>query len=422
MIRLFVNKKKIPSSGALEISWCLPRAVLEEVRKLQNPRILLMTSSHSNPGEHNEERQLVPLNSQMAFVSFAHAGENTIFAQVVTGDSSYEALERHYISGFRETLLRRDGTDWELSATQFRKEIESARAKLAGLGAEDEPATEDESESVRTAREARNASRADYRGNIKYWTKELEKAKTQDRIRGRSDVIDVPKEYFGREWSGPVMDWVNYLWGFRKPKDECRLKHRAALAFTLQPFYVLFLMLMRLTLAVGAFGLLGARRLTLKPVYRPLGNKTGRIWENAIPFWLPDDPKDESILRLFLIPFMPVLFLFAMLCTSGPYASEGITTWLMYAFMWDCIVCAGIAVVIGCFILVAKYSRFLNPFLYLHKLLIPRDTELTDEDIEFLACDTGAKPAGLDDLSPVRRTIRLRILDYKYKHCRRLQD
>lgn len=422
MIQLFVNKKKIQSSGALEVSWCLPRAVLEEMRKLSNPHILLATSSHQNPGVYNEERQLVPLNSQMAFVSFAHAGENTIFAQVVTG-TSYENLEGRYIHGFRDILLNDAGTDWQLSATQSQKEIDSAREELAELGAEDEPAPEGESDSDKEARVTRNASRASYRDSVEHWTKKLERAETLDGLRGRSDIIDVPAEYFGHEWSKPLMDWVNYLWGFRKPKDECSLQHRAFLAFSFQPFWVLILILMRLVLAVGAFALLGVRGLTLKPVYRPLRNKTSRIWDNGMPFYIPyGGDKDESALRLFLIPFMPLFFLLAMFCTSQYYASEGLTTWLMHAFMWDCIVCAGCAVVMGCIILVSDHSRFLNPFLYLRKLFIPRDTELTDEDVELLACDTGAKPAGLDDLLDDRKTVRLRILNYKYKHCRRLQD
>lgn len=419
MIQLFVNKKEIDASGALPVSWCVSRETLEQIKGEPNPHLLLITASHGKRAHRcYEVRQLVPLNSQMTYVSFKYAGENTIFAQIVTGDD-VKRMEQRYLRD--DSLLEEDGSmEWAVDVWKAENALAAARVRLEEIGDQNEDAPENELASAQKEREVRNNYRARIRGDIKYWTDRLETAGALDKLRGRSDDIDVPKEYFGREWPKPVMDWVNYGWGFQRPRDQCGLRKRATYAFTLQPFVVLGLILFRLFAALALFGLFGARGLSLKPVYRPLKYDTGKVWADGKgPFWLPVS-KGDSQFRLLLIPLTPAFILVMMMFTSGVLSSKGLFLWVLYSVMGLYAVGLCIALAAGACCLLEKYGQFLNPGKYL-AFLRTRKTELTGQDIDLLACDTGPKPLALKEVEPGRRTIRLRFLDTKAKVCKPLQ-
>lgn len=353
-------KSTVIQSGSMEVSWCVSHDLLDAIvaKKIAKPYLLLIVShidkDYSYDNKPPESRVLVPLNDLSTYVAFTRQGVNRITGLLVfqamrtlPDDFFLSKSDGRYNS---DVLSPKDGTLYAPTSVNW-----SQQFLLGG------------------------------------WECNLEQ------VSGSIDV-EVPWYVFAKK---PLdYKWVN-LW-FPRPKDQCNLRGRRFVAYTIQPVVILvFLLLLvvyqivtrvivtSITILLGGLKKLNPFQHNIEDIV----NKAEYVfWPASWPLWA----------RVCCVPFTPfiVLLISAIVLTLGSSAT-GIIGWTLLS----CVIFALIAASTVIFIEAARANR---EFPRTKKNMWYENTEKQT----VLLCDGDASARAK------HRPIRLRYHDVKAKICK----
>lgn len=370
MFELHIDDKAV-DSGSVPVRWCLHKDTLKLARS--KPFCILivvrpLVEDHwYEVRSRGEQRYVCAVEDLMTFVSFRYPGKNRIYAFLCSGEK--RTLEKNYLSrsNSRSAYENRviNSADEEETNPQFLREFRVIDEDGAG------------------------------------WT----------RANTYLDV-NVPQEAFGEEPAAWEKWWVNLPYP-AKAIDQCQFKRRRIGAYSIQPLVMLLFLSIRylyialMTLVAFAFGM----SIELWPLWRhPVsGDLTSQKFGNFGSRYVQEHT-DESILRIALrIASMPLWFGIGIglwLYTKSASASS----WWIYGLTAPLVVFVGILLFMGFVTLLASNLSKPKPVL--------EQTTLTDEEVAYITCTLARGTAGLATLPKKRRSVRLRLQDYKSKVCR----
>jgi hypothetical protein len=345
---------------------------------IADPQVVIVVapSSDNEYSSRKEVRRVVPMKDLISYVEFRVPGKNKIWAFLSTLNSK-EARERYLVKSggdFCTDILSHDGNEWSyifnFSDASGRHEPEMA-------------------------------------------------AVVTD--------VSVPTVCFAKEPSQWERDWVNHL--FRnKCLDQCEFRRRRLFAYLLQPFIMLVQIVLRALSVVVAL-LIGARNISLQPLFHPLRHDLGEAFDvmfggSIFIRRLPEDSKSTPpdtvggilsylVRSFYLLPFMPAFFIPVTLLVLFGSAK----------FAW--------ALVIAFFILLALVGLLLfvvgggakNSWKWLCKVW---QGEVEDEElwyldqseIDLLTCSADQQARTFQSLPAKKKSLRLRFYNLKSKVCR----
>ena len=467
-------------SGMVPVTWCVSPDVLEEIKDKDPHLLLVVVNLDREYNQYDEERYVVPLKNLMAYVTFSRAGNTRIYAQLITREEGQtrKQLERawknvRYLEesdiinrwgvDFRNTTsaLRVELKEWNVQRDQETRRLEQLfaeepdeavetfwREKRKYLKSAYEGLCETEDgfkEEYSLEQYARNNVREELESSIGYYrgkintcrNVQIPEAKRMEGFR-TSINVEVPADHFAPEPSPGMKRWVNHFFDSTasgRPVDECAFRRRKwFFAMHIQVVLVLCIQVVRLLLVAIFAGCLGLRGVKFTPLISPLEETTGDVLgtlTNAV--WLPK--LNESMFRWFLLPFFPVGMIISLIpATVALYHPAfdamslldqigiliAIGTGLIAATM---ALIMAIAFVIG--VLFPSIGTGLERlFEMMLDKLSPSPEELaaiTDEDMQYLICETAPRPRTYGDLPKNRRTWKLRFLSLKKDLCRPFQ-
>jgi hypothetical protein len=186
------------TSGSLPVTWCVDKSWLLANSKDEH-YVLFSTATPDKGGKTAEWRGYAKLSEMMTYVTFFRPGKNRILARVTPQKSA-----------IGEWMLREDG-GWANRAMKFREQWES-----------EEP---------------------DYLLSKKWRDRAKDIDITEVRLWNYID-INLPSDCFAKDPSAFEKYWVNYFFR-QKAVDQCEFRRRRILAYTFQPFAVLFTLLLK---------------------------------------------------------------------------------------------------------------------------------------------------------------------------------
>jgi hypothetical protein len=240
-IKLLVPQQRIQEPN-LPLQWCIAPALIQELedRKVANPYLLLCVTN-ADGTEVRGARKLVPLNQQHVRIPFNRPGEHSIHARVVWDfDDGLLGLRRLYLrrtNGHRRAWYENEVFDEDCLSDGLRlKQKEAASEEVdeaVEIEEEDEtePVEEDENVIEVESYEALRAIVNERRRNQTISTKYV------PGIGLTKLTVVIDDKLFAK----PVRDWVRRWIMFPNGGnpdliDQCDLRRRVILAFTLKPF------------------------------------------------------------------------------------------------------------------------------------------------------------------------------------------
>lgn len=376
MLELHVDPNADISTGAIPISWCVDRDLLNQLKAINilDPQVVIITSPKDNYFSFKETRIVVPLKDLMAYVSFKTPGENNIRAFISImpkriAKTSY--LAKGIRGGYDTNVLDHDGVDF-----------------WCGTG---------------------NGRDGDDYHRFKYGSNTV--------------VVDVPKECFAPPPPAWEVLWVNWLMS-DKVVDQCDYRRRRLFAYSVQPIILLLRQLWLLpTILVAA--LIGARDFSLRYLLHPL---TTELCSESLGYDIcgggtiflretkeDDMPDDEFrklnvkrlvwafIKKVWTLPFMPVILIPILLLAH------------FHKLLWVGSICGGVigVVLIIAFFATGAFTDAINALT--DWLTTSKQAWYTNEEQANQVVCTGA-PITLKSLK--HRTLRLRFQEVKSKVCK----
>lgn len=269
-IHLYVGEAT-GGGAVVPFRWCVCGELFERMKAAgaQKPHLLLVVANRNK----EVSRKLLPLDQAMEFVTFYKPGEHKIFANVVWEPSGNVGRMKKILLGVRQNntyLYEVLNYDLEREeATLF-----SSFPELYNEGPKEPLLT-----------------------------------------------VDVAPEFFAKKPPEWLRRWVN--WWFETPlKDQCHLRKRCILAFSIQPplalIWFIGLFLVRLVIALFLFAFLGWRGINFKAVFLLRKYCTEKIWEEGnakyrsmgkASFFTKDkNGKDQPAFVFALSLFLPATF------------------------------------------------------------------------------------------------------------------
>lgn len=261
--------------------------------------------------------------------------------------------------------------------------------------------------------------------------------------------VNVPEPFFAKEPS-VILKWLESIYSWSTPaRDECQMKKRALTgAFTGIPFYsmkylglLLLVLVLELFSGLATLGLLlyGARGLSYATFRHPINCPPSYIWANIREsrWWHKEEElspghyyhEDKSVVWRFMNPFTVVL---VMLIALGLFIESGVVYWFAYGL--TCVVSAALASLL-LDRLGKAYSNWHKAKYQAGNTVVERrrkrEMEAQEEaarkqaeldkirrDLEPVVCGIAPKITRYEELPQNRRTLTLRYLNLKSKHCK----
>ena len=197
-LKLIVGDQE-SGNPTLPVRWCLDRRDLEKLRENEIPlEIVFVLLVVAYEGDYWQDRQLIPLSQAMTYVGLSHPGRHRLIAKVV---SPYMNTSK-VLKGMRNNIFNR-----------FR--------------------------SGRYQNEVLNFDRDEMLPQLSYGGSEV----IDEIIEDCNIWVEVDKGHFAPEPPAWLNHWINF-WHEDSLRDQCHLRRRAIMAFTIQPPLVLFWLVM----------------------------------------------------------------------------------------------------------------------------------------------------------------------------------
>lgn len=388
-IHLFVDERAQQDS-VIPLRWCICKEVFDQLKEqmAENPCLLLVVTS-----SRDEEvcRKLVPLDQMMDYVSFGGPGQHRILATIVWEDGKgVRDLKNGFVVKRHGTYRYNDILDWK---GNFREDL--GRFGREGGGR---------------------------------WLEKTAELK-----------VDVAGEFFAKEPPKWLRGWTN-LWYETSPVDQCQLRRRCILAFSVQPplvlLWTIFVCSLRFLL-VALFLLCGLRRINFDPLFHPLGCRTKQLTWNMKKGRLSVffSTKDGDRRPCFFWPLTPI---FILSLAGGLYLLlgvwAGVSVWLVLAilglvvlglFFGALIVC--ILYCLGCYLRGKIKTPGYDYRAELERIKKREQKEREEKEKALLMLEKNLLPLvctgvvlkpDLNDLPWGKRTVYLRFLDLKRMVCK----
>jgi len=263
VVRLFLENTNSPGP-VTAVRWCVDRIDLENLKKrgITDPFFALVIAQPS--AEENLyffiDFKVVPLDQAMEFIEFRSAGEYRIFGFVIWVQSDMRPSKK--LNDLREYI--------EKYCSSYRS-IEFIHERL-----------------------------------------EQNSITSRDIEMGSADIV-VPEGYFAKEPSRFEKWWVN-LWYESKPKNQCQFRKRRMLAYSIQPFVVIFYATFKSLLLFGQillFILIGARKIKYSAFLHPFTYELLE-WEVKDEKWTSwfftdSSGKERNPVYFFFVPMVQLI-------------------------------------------------------------------------------------------------------------------
>lgn len=387
------------ASAIMGIGWCLTGEGINYLRenrvKFPYMAIIISRLAKTWNGERDDyevlqEKRLVPLDKGLEYVEFFKAGEFKVYAHIV-----YSRIE-------------------EESELSFKKLRAQCAKDLSRLLTDDFLSSTFFTDGYFTGHECFPRQW----GKINQW----------EGKESKGEKIRIDESLFAPEPPKWLSWWVN-LWNREygknpRPEDECGFRKRLLWAFSgqliLEPIFRLIIMIFRYLYALGAL-LVGGRLQTTRPLYRPYGERTRRMFENVDDedFWWitnkEEKPRSFWFPGIFTIPLVWIV-LFLGLSIHFKSLGHGLlhfpkTVVVFFVFYW-----VVKATIFASTKIMSKIDKNLNEKEW------ARLDEYYYTRLEPLACTSGwLQTADFKELPETHRTFTLRFWSLKQKLCRPYQ-
>ncbi|MFH0846237.1 MAG: hypothetical protein V1851_02460 [Patescibacteria group bacterium] len=403
------------ASPFLQFSWCVNKKGIECLRKEQvlHPFLLVVILNKKAYGEEWEDyiRQLYPLDRGLGHIEFNRPGEYKIHASVI----------------------------WTFNSSKGRQQkVEDARKELYN--------------------KYKDIKRGKYSYNLHdeetYRPDYLEHntLSYHDKI---SVIVD--KNLFAPEPSNRMKWWVNMLWDYKKPKNQCDWRRRKIIAFSIQPLLVLIFLIIRSIIAVAWVIFLlfigyYPNKIGWKAVIHPFDMNICDIVDttydikNVDNYWWitnPDRIERSKVEKILMSPITGygLVIVFLIFVESNIFRMATLIGFLDWNILLACFIF--VIVVMATSLLLYKIciliiNRFFSKKLKLHaeERLRRKQEEETkrkrneqmafqsslsffyDQRLKPLACTERTREATLTSLPETHRTLQLRFMDLKVKVCK----
>lgn len=372
MLEIHVHNSELTDS-VVAVSWCVDKeTAIDLIDKNANVVFVVCPELPEDykDSSFKESRTIAPFKDGMAYLELRYPGKNYIYAFITTESKS----------DVKEYLSRSRGSYNMMILEQNGRQFASINTNDYGH-----------------EYYAHNAHRGTYRDTIE---------------------VNVPEGVFAPEppeWEKP---WVNYFFWRDKPVDQCNYRGRRILAYTLQPLFFLLRTLVVFVITAIAFSI-GSKAFSLKYLLHPLTYDFVDIIGLFGPSIFVRDVKAKSdsaidqtiykIKKYGLFVFAPIVY--------------PIYIGLILKIKIVLFACAVIAAIIfGLIPLIALINFIVNTnwfktkfkalFAWLAYRFMPND------NYDDLVCNGQPLPEKVQDLSPKRRSIRLRFSELKSKVCK----
>ncbi len=382
-MKLIVNSKDA-GSPVIPVRWCITQEDLQHLKqeKEKNQYILLAIINNGR----DVDRQLLPLNQMLTFITFSRPGKTRIAACIVSSPTGIRKLKKLYLSktwhgGYESNILEGD-----------RLAVGYAQTGI---------------------------------------------------------TVQVAREFFAKETAGWEKFWVN-LWFETYPRDQCQFRRRRILAYTIQPplvlLWVIAKTLVRFCAAFLWTFILAQREVGWKAVIHPFRYDNDDVWDHAkraYNFFAENkNGKERQLIVQVCVPVLTIIvfgvlellnFVFKIyapwyyLLVASPFVAPGIVALVEFGF-WA----------------VSMIDALLERVWWPRKVKVPkpidekklakrrqkeaeqqRKAELAqatrlqelEKSYAVVACDGPVVPR-LDALPREKQTIYLRYLDLKAKVCK----
>ncbi|MEY4722673.1 MAG: hypothetical protein RLZZ324_186 [Candidatus Parcubacteria bacterium] len=410
MLTLHINTQLVGIAGAVPVSWCLDR---ETAQKLTGqPAFLLLVTAPDGSAQRSvqhELRQVVALTDPLAYVSFARAGLNRVFARLLVGGTLGEWNNRYKATGgnrrYEEAVRDFDGDGHSNTA-------ELAREKLVNCKEDLRSATE-------RLDEHSAASVAEYAERIPPAEIALMVAEHGQAVL----PVDVPASSFATApfWEEPFVNWL-----FKhQPADQCEYRKRRFLAYPLGIIVLLFKYAFSLLFGIVRISLL-PRRIETNHVLHPLTYDF--VWPANIEggyFWT-EKPGDSPMLARFPLILLTPLYLglIAGVMTLS-HAFQGHAWYVRFALTYassiGIILCVIVAILVVIAVMNIRTADLSDAYeairVRLGRPSSASQAAITDSDLELLVCESRQHVPSFAMVPRERRTLKLRFLDIKSKVC-----
>ncbi len=420
MLELYGNTNPDGHSDAvITVRWCGSPALIAELKKEQvtKPYVLLVVRPFTWVQESGKRfkqyhgqslRRLVPLTSELAYISLSRPGLNEIMATVVYNKHGYGHL-------LELNPLFLSGGPFSYSTHIFDWGNPNGRP-----------------EDLLTKVRRTTRSSSEYTARI---------------VTAATDTIDVevPKELFAKEYPNWVKAFVGKF--FTKPAvDQCHMRRRFlwSMAFAL-PYFIFAYFARLVQLGVG--GWLGLRKMHVRSFFHPLKYGFNDVTtDQDKPIWFfKDDGTPRPFWAMCLNPVTPVvlgLILWGIgtihMTRNGEIVGIIGWDWWQY-FVLAAVLHVGLAcvalVLLGVLVVVsfvvgmsltAALKRQASRRLEKHRALAKQqreerkqaDLKALERELTGMACQPTPSMVSLDALPKEKRTLRLYLQDTKRKVCR----
>ena len=411
---LIVNRPD-QASPFLQFSWCVNSKGIEELKenKVLHPFLLIVIMNKKPYGDEWEDylRQLYPLDRGLGHIEFHRPGEYKIFASVIWTDGSS--------NGGRQ------------KAADARKELYDKYKKVRG-------------DEYRYRLHDEQTYRPDYL--------EHSKLPYHDQIN-----VTVDKNLFAPEPSERLKWWVNMLWGWEKPQNQCKWRQRKYfIAFTIQPLLVFLWLILRSAIAVvwaiiplclGYYPNKIGWRAIIHPFDKDLDDIVDKYdIKNGNNYWWLADPNrtERSKIDKFLmspVTAYVVMIVFLILAAFNVFYLASFIRYLDWNILFACLIFA--VLLMGIFLLLCKIliyvlDRFFGETLdqrarnrwrkkQAEEAKRSKEEQLAvqsslsffyDQRLQPLSCANRTREATLASLPESHRSLHLRFMDLKVRVCK----
>ena len=354
------------TGGSISVGWCVDAETLKTLsdHKIKNPYVVIVVAPEGDNYYYTKEyRKVVPLKDLLTYVEFRCAGKNKIWAFIPLREG--KAAKSKYLArsgnGFSDEILDNDGSGWSYNFGYH----DANRNFICHPTLSSEPIS-----------------------------------------------VEVPVNCFAPEPSDLEKSWVNWLFP-TKCLDQCEFRRRRLFAYTVQPFIMLFNMMVRTLLTLVAL-LVGMRGFNVQWMLHPLRDPFSDVIElfSGGTVFVSNNSEVSVWKRYVLVPLMPPIL--AALGGLG-YLFHRLHLWKV-PFIAACVLLTlGLVVVLGLYAW-GKFTNYMDrraeeaanaPLWYLE-----------EEEMNMLVCNGEPRPLTVDALPAKKRTIRLRFQDLKSRVCR----
>lgn len=393
-MKLITDNTLSEQNPTIPVRWCVDRDELVFLKNANAENVHILLAVRYIGGR--EDRQFIPLNQAMTYVSFRWPGEHTLHAKLFWCETDKvklmksHFLERSSKKGYENNIFK-----------QF----------------DDGPK---------------------YLNSLDNWTGDVPVSDTPQ----TEMKISVPKEYFAKEPPEWLKSWTN-LWFDYPPVDQCAFRRRLILALTIQPpVYAVWLVLRTIlfTFWVVCLAIFGMRRIKYSVIIHPFTTEFTDIHRNLGKSWFTAGSKGED--KEYRVWFHPLMLLFY-------YA---IITLLIRHFGWirailtNRIVQIVAAIIVLIVLTIVFYGRTVR-WLGERKRAVRREKYRREDEEErarrawlskpdvqeqlrrererklnesfsLIGCATAPATASLSTLPPANRTFYLRYMDLKMRLCK----